>query len=183
MLDRDQLSEALRNVAQGVRLAFGIVYTATHAKLRGVCRAIISDQQTIEDIMQDSYLAVWIRAGSFDASLGSPITWLAKIVQNRAIDEIRSISRRRVGVPLDHVGEIADDTILACDVIELREQAVKLKQKVAALNDKERHAIESAFFEDLTYRRVAEREGIPHGTTKSYIRRGMSKLRIAMTDA
>lgn len=183
MLDRYQLGEALRNVAQGDRLAFDAVYTATYPKLRSVCRSIISDQQTIEEILQDSYLVVWLKAGSFDASLGSPITWLAQIVRNRAIDEMRSISRRGIGVPLDHIVEIADKAILACDVIEQRELAVKLKQKLAALTHSERHAIQSAFFEDLTYRRVAERDGIPCGTTKSWIRRGMGKLRIAMTDA
>ena len=132
--------------------------------------------------MQEAYAIVWLKASDFDPSRGSPISWLATIVKNRAIDEKRSISRRGTPAPLEVVDHIAEDTPLACELIEGREQSLTLASHLSGLNDKERKAIASAYFDDLTYQEVATRDGVPYGTMKSWIRRGLGKLKQAMTD-
>ena len=64
--------------------------TMTSAKLFGVCLRILNDRSEAEDVLQEVYITVWRKAGGFDASRSSPITWLVAIARNRAIDRPRS---------------------------------------------------------------------------------------------
>src|SRR5260370_7324884 len=93
---RSQLGAALVRVAGGDRAALRIVYEDTSAKLFGVCLRILSDRSEAEDVLQDVYVTVWRKAGSFDPAKASPITWLVAIARNRAIDRLRAtpVSRR-----------------------------------------------------------------------------------------
>jgi DNA-directed RNA polymerase specialized sigma24 family protein len=101
MLTRDELALALGRAGEGDRSAFKIVYEATSAKLLGVCLRILADRQLAEDVLQDTYLTVWRKASTFDATRASPITWLVTIARNRSIDRLRSASPMRRSVPVE----------------------------------------------------------------------------------
>src|ERR1700740_240397 len=92
---RSQLSAALARVASGDRAALRLVYQDTSAKLFGVCLRILNDRSEAEDVLQDVYLTVWRKAGSFDPSRASPITWLVAIARNRAIDRLGATTMSR----------------------------------------------------------------------------------------
>src|SRR5215475_3798295 len=92
---RRQLAAALRRVAGGDRAALRLVYDETAAKLFGVCLRILNDRGEAEDVLQEVYVAVWRKAGSFDPTRASPITWLVAIARNRAIDRLRSSATSR----------------------------------------------------------------------------------------
>src|SRR5438093_3230929 len=87
---RSQLAAALVRVAGGDRTALRIVYQDTSAKLFGVCLRILNDRSEAEDVLQEVYLTVWRKAGSFDPARASPISWLIAIARNRAIDRLRA---------------------------------------------------------------------------------------------
>jgi RNA polymerase sigma factor (sigma-70 family) len=93
--NRSQLAAALARVAAGDRAALRIVYQDTSAKLFGVCLRILNDRGEAEDVLQDVYVTVWRKAGSFDPARASPITWLVAIARNRAIDRLRSSAASR----------------------------------------------------------------------------------------
>lgn len=177
VFDRDALAEALGRTGQGDRAAFRRVYEATSAKLMGVCLRILSDRQLAEDVMQDIYLTVWNKAASFDPARASPITWLVTIARNRSIDRLRAGGVARNSVPVDAAYDLADDGPSALEQVQLADEAGRLGVCLDELDEKVSRVIRTAFFEGVTYEVLAQREETPLGTMKSWIRRGLLKLR------
>lgn len=177
MLTREELAAALSQAGQGDRGAFRTVYEATSAKLLGVCLRILSDRQLAEDVLQDTYLTVWRKASTFDATRASPITWLVTIARNRSIDRLRSAAPMRRSAPVEDAQDLADSAPLASEVIERTDEVGRLNVCLETLEDKVRAAIRTAFLEGVTYDALASRENVPLGTMKSWIRRGLLRLR------
>src|SRR5262245_64319262 len=86
-VSRQELIEALEATAAGDLDAFKRVYAATSVKLYGIIVRILGRSDVAEEVLQEVYVRVWQRAGDFDRAAGSPITWLAAIARNRALDE------------------------------------------------------------------------------------------------
>src|SRR6201990_2459042 len=79
-------------VAKGDQAAFERLYVATRAKLYGVVLRILRRQDLSEEVIQETYVKIWSNAGQFNPALSSPITWMASIARNRAIDIVRKKS-------------------------------------------------------------------------------------------
>lgn len=176
-MTRDELADAIGQVALGDRAAFRQVYEATSAKLLGVSLRILGDRQLAEDVLQETYVTVWNRAAVFDASRASPITWLATIARNRSIDRLRSSARARPSASIDAASEVVDDAPLATELLERSQDAARLHACMDELEERTRRSIRAAFFDGETYETLAVREGAPLGTMKSWIRRGLARLR------
>ncbi len=162
---------------RGEKAALETIYAATSAKLFGICLRILRNRQDAEDVLQEVYLNVWRRAGSFDPARASPITWLATLARNRAIDRLRSAKRSAGTEPVDAALEVADPSPDALAAIESGEEARRLAGCIGELEERTAGAIRAAFFGGLTYSDLAERDGVPLGTVKSWIRRGLMKLK------
>ncbi len=178
---RQRLVEALVATGGEDRAAFRTLYRLTSAKLFGVCLRICGDRQAAEDVLSDVYMTVWKRAGAFEPGRASPISWLATIARNRAIDWRRSAGRRP-SVTLDQAPDIADDAPSAEDRMVQGEAERTLHLCLDQLDDKQRGAIRSAFFGGLTYAELAERDAVPLGTMKSWVRRGLQRLKDCLRD-
>lgn len=174
---RSALTEALARVANGDETALKAVYDLTSAKLFGICLRILNDRGDAEDALQEVYVSVWRRASRFDAARASPVTWLATIARNRAIDRLRSSSRRRPAEGVDAALDLADPAPGPDAESEADDQRRRLDGCVEELEEKTRVAIRTAFFDGLTYSALAARAEVPLGTMKSWIRRGLAKLR------
>jgi len=174
--ERAALTAALARVASGDRAALQDVYARTSAKLFGVCLRIFPERADAEDALQDAFVNVWQRAGTFDAARASPITWLVTLTRNRAIDRLRA-SGRRMTAPIDAAGDVADETpdAEAC-LIDEGERA-RIAVCIETLGGGDATMIRTAFFEGATYNDLAERAGMPLGTVKSRIRRALMKLK------
>ncbi len=181
ILTRDELALALGQTGEGDRAAFRRVYEATSAKLLGVTLRILADRQLAEDVLQDTYLTVWRKAESFDPSRASPITWLVTIARNRAIDRLRSGAAMRKSTPIDEATTvIADDAPSPAQVLETGDDVRRLNDCLGQLDDRTGGAIRTAFLEGVTYDALAVRENVPLGTMKSWIRRGLMRLRMCL---
>jgi RNA polymerase sigma-70 factor (ECF subfamily) len=175
--ERRQLSEALSGVARGSEPALREVYRRTSAKLFGLCLRILGDRGEAEDALQEVYVSVWRRAGTFDPAKASPVTWLAALARNRAIDRLRSSGRQRPAEPIDAASDIADAGDDAFAQLEAGEDRRRLMGCVDELEARQSGAIRGAFFGGLSYPELAERESVPLGTMKSWVRRGLLRLR------
>jgi len=178
--NRSQLAAALARVAAGDRAALRIVYQDTSAKLFGVCLRILNDRSEAEDVLQDVYVTVWRKAGSFDPSRASPITWLVAIARNRAIDRLRASAMSRRSEPIETAEDVRDDAPAALDLVVAAEQQARLKVCLGELEERHSAVIRSAFLDGVTYEQLAQRMDVPLGTMKSWIRRGLMKLRACL---
>src|SRR5713226_8898428 len=89
MLTPAELVWLIAAVAKGDEAAFERLYAATRAKLFGVVLRILRRQDLAEEVIQETYVKIWNSAGQFNPGLSSPITWMASIARNRAIDVVR----------------------------------------------------------------------------------------------
>ncbi|MBX7502121.1 sigma-70 family RNA polymerase sigma factor [Qipengyuania sp. YG27] len=177
---RNRLIAAMRRLAQGERAALEEVYRATSAKLFGICYRILGDEKEAEDALQDVYLTLWRRADRYDPRRASPIAWLATFARNRAIDRLRTGKVRRGTVAEDEATQLADEAPLADAILIDAEREARVHTCLQSLDDAPRVAIRTAFFEGRTYTELAESMEVPLGTMKSWIRRGLAKLKTCM---
>ncbi len=176
---RAELAACLHRIAGGDRAALADLYHRTSAKLFAVSLRILGDRAEAEDVLQEVYLAVWNKAAWFDPARGaSPITWLAAITRNRALDRLRA--RRRRFVPLDDAAGIADAAPAADVILEGDETDRRLAACLAGLDARAAGAIRAAFFGGHTYETLARRAGMPLGSMKSLIRRGLLRLKACL---
>jgi RNA polymerase sigma-70 factor (ECF subfamily) len=163
-------------VAAGERAALRALYDATSAKLFGVCLRILSDREEAQDVLQDVYVTVWRRADRFDAARASVSTWLSVIARNRAIDRLRARGPLAKSDPIEDF-EIADEAPGADAALQAGDDSRRLAACLDELDPRTRAVIRTAFFEGVTYEALAQRLETPLGTVKSWIRRGLARLR------
>ena len=171
----DELAAVMASVAGGDRGAFRILYQRTSAKLYGICLRLLGSEAEAQEVLQDAFVTVWRSAAQFDPAKASAITWLSVVARNKAIDRLRQ--RRPAGEDIDAAAEVPDDSPLATAVIEQEDDARRLAHCLEQLEDRSRAMIRAAFFDGASYPELAEREGVPLGTMKSWIRRGLLRLR------
>ncbi len=174
-----RLIEALIRTGEEDRAAFRDLYSLTSAKLFGICYRICGERQAAEDVLHDVYLTIWKRAGAYEPARASPITWLATIARNRAIDWQRAQTVRRA-TPIEDAPPILDTAPLASETMLDDEAAHQLYDCLDALEARQRDAIRTAFFDGVTYAELAEREAVPLGTMKSWVRRGLARLKACL---
>ena len=177
----DGIAKLLQHVAAGDRDAFNQLYAATSAKLYGIVLRILKRRDLTDEVIQDVYLKIWQIAADYDPDKGSPITWMAAIARNRAIDRLRSGAAMRKSTPIDEAATvIADDAPSPAQALETGDDVRRLNDCLGQLDDKTGGAIRTAFIEGVTYDALALRENVPLGTMKSWIRRGLMRLRMCL---
>lgn len=170
-----ELAPLLPAIARGDRSAFAALYQRTSRKLYGIALRVLGDEFGAEEVVQDVYVTVWNKAAMFDAGRASPITWLAVMTRNRAIDR-----KRRAVLPttsLDHASDIAAEQPLADALVEQGQEAGRLHHCLGELDERARGYIRDAFLDGASYPELASRDGVPLGTMKTWIRRGLQALR------
>lgn len=174
--DSAELAQLLARVSNGDRTAFADIYAATNLKLFGIVFRILRRQVLAEEVLQEVYLRIWERASDFDAARASPITWMATIARNRALDEAR---RRDLNfVPADSdILEIPDPGKLASDQLELSEDLRRLEYCLSELEPERREAIRLAYLDGYSRKDLAAHFQIPIGTIKTWLHRGLKQLK------
>lgn len=189
-------------VAGGSHEALATLYDRHGDSVFATACRLTSDRGLAEEVVQETFLALWNRAESFDPSLGSLAAWLHTIARNRTVDRLRAAGRRPDLVPLsvmtgggvgtaDEADADALERVLAGGAIvaggvparspelayALQELRAALQAALAAMPEAERTVIVLAYGEDLTQTEIAERLGWPLGTVKTRTRRALAHLR------
>jgi RNA polymerase sigma-70 factor (ECF subfamily) len=140
------------------------------------CRSL--DRPAAEEVVQDTFLAVWRKAGEFDPARGSFRTWLLSIGHHRMLDELRARTRRpqSSGDPLLEQAALPAEEPLADEALWREYQRDAVSEALAALPEPQRAALRLAYFADLTHEEVAKALRVPLGTAKTRIRSGLRSL-------
>lgn len=170
-----ELVTLLEAIAAGDRTALSALYDRTSAKLYGICLRLLGSEPEAEDALQETYVTVWRNAARFDPHKAGAITWLAVVARNKAIDRLRR--RTLPSEAIDAAADIADDGPTAFDLVQQGQDSARLAGCLDELEEKPRAMIRAAFLDGASYPELAEREGVPLGTMKSWIRRALLRLR------
>lgn len=131
------------------------------------------DHATIEDLVQEIFIEVWKSAGRFDPERASEATFIATIARRRIIDR-----RRRIGRAVDSE-ELEDHDVGYEDAgpsrVELGDEAARARAALAELKPDQRRVILMSVVDGLTHNEIATATGMPLGTVKSHIRRGLKE--------
>jgi RNA polymerase sigma-70 factor (ECF subfamily) len=181
---RDKDAELLQRIGAMDRSAFAEFYDKYSALLFSIACRILNDASEAEDVLQETFIQIWEKAGDFNPKLGKASTWAGILVRNKAIDRVRASQRRarmanEAGVEYAVAAEVQET---ANGVVHGREKAKLIQSALVKLPSEQRRAIEMAFFSGLTQNEISEQLKEPLGTIKARIRRGMLSLRDRLED-
>jgi RNA polymerase sigma-70 factor (ECF subfamily) len=193
----------VQQVAAGSQDALATLYDRHAEAVYGAASRLTNDRQVAEEVVQETFLALWNRAELFDPNAGSLAAWLHTIARNRTVDRLRAIGRRPRLVPVSAMRQEdeADSSALeriavsgsvvggadmgpgpegAMDALEVR---LTIRDALHDMPEVERTVILLAYRDDLTQAEIAQRLGWPLGTVKTRTRRALLHLRVALGGA
>ena len=180
MADREMIAR----VGQGDQSAFSALYDRLSGPLYSLAIKMLGDASDAQDALQEVFVQIWSRAGTYDPEKSSVFTWAVLLTRSRAIDRLRARDRRfRVvvaSVPDEDKVAVATNASMvesAADTAEKSDEASRVRCVLNNLPLEQRQAIDLAFFNHLTHHEIAAQLGQPLGTVKARIRRGLLKLR------
>jgi RNA polymerase sigma-70 factor (ECF subfamily) len=178
---QQRLESLMRDVARRDQAAFRALYDATRAKLYGVILGILGERSAADDLLQEIYVKIWDRAADYDPGKASPITWMATIARNRALDEVRR-PRLAIDLPDEALERIAGDEP---DPLERRrgsEELRRLMACLAALAEDRRQMVLLAYYRGWTREALSKRFDRPVPTIKTLLHRSLAQLRGCLGD-
>lgn len=174
-------SEALLvAAAAGDEVAFSVLVARIRPQTLRVARGVVRDPSIAEEVAQEVLTEIWLKADRFDPERGTITGWVATLTRRRAVDRVRSEQAgRNRDDRVARRNQVRDVDVVA-DEVEVRLEHWQVRKALAELSDRQREAIELAYFAGHTYRDVARVLGIPEGTAKSRLRDGLVRLREAL---
>ncbi len=165
--------------------ALGSLYQRLNGPVYSLALRITRNESTAEEVLQDVFWQVWQQAPRFDASRGSAIAWVLTLTRSRALDAARRLMR-----PVNAQGQSSEDMddLLASpdagpqDLLFAAQQGSRLQVALQALEPLRRQLISLSFYLGQTQQEIADHMGLPLGTVKSHMRRGLLALREALGD-
>ncbi len=165
-------AELIHRVQCGDANAMGSIYDRHGSSLFALAIRMLGAEREAEDLLHDVFLEAWEHAREYDPSKGSLHTWLAVRLRSRALDRLGRAEARRtrsLEESAESVRNLPDGAQSAVDGLAVRRALERLEANV-------RRVLELSYFDDLTAREIAERDGVPLGTVKSRLARGLSAL-------
>jgi RNA polymerase sigma-70 factor (ECF subfamily) len=183
--DSRQLKTWLAATARKDGDAFRQLYDATSAKLFGFALRILIKRELAEEVIQESFVSIWNNAASYQAGLAAPMTWMTTIVRNKAFDTLRRLDGA-VEIDADHFDKEVMDALESADptpieALQISDESRALARCFAKLESMHRQAIALAFYHDLSHSEVAQQLALPIGTVKTWVRRGLERLRLCLS--
>ena len=140
--------EIVSLLENGDKKAISLLYENYADSLYGVIKKVISDDDTAQDVLQESFVKIWRYAKKYDSSKAKLFTWLYRIAYNTAIDKIRSFKNKKDN-----------------------------KKHLKTLDEKYQIVINALFFEGMTQQEASDELSIPLGTIKSRLKIGLRELK------
>ncbi len=152
--------------------AIGLLYDHYADALFGVAIKVTKDEVLAQDVLQESFVKIWKNARRYDASKARLFTWLFRVVQNTAIDAVRSRQRKATKEI-----QIDDSNVYHIPSTKFAIEHLDIASHANGLEDKYRVVIDALFFQGMTQQEASDELNIPLGTVKSRLKIGLRELR------
>jgi RNA polymerase sigma-70 factor (ECF subfamily) len=161
---------------RGDRAALQAIYQREAPVMIGVATRIVRRREVAEEVVHDAFVQIWRHAATFDPAIGSARAWMFSIVRNRAINALRDASREEP-VENDELTAAAEADSEAGNAFDRLAEGSALKNCLERLEPKRRYGVLLAYVEGLSHGEIAAKLGVPLGTAKAWLRRGLIQLR------
>lgn len=152
--------------------AISLLYDNYGNTLYGVAYKVVKDEDLAQDVLQESFVKIWKKSDSYDASKAKLFTWLFRITRNTAIDKLRSVNTKA-----DKEIQIDVSDVYNLGVHGIKPELMDVQENLAKIEPKYKIVLEALFFEGMTQQEASDELGIPLGTIKSRLKIGLRELR------
>lgn len=156
----------------GDKKAITLLYENYADALYGVIKKVISDEDTAQDVLQETFVKVWRYSKKYDSSKAKLFTWLYRIAYNTSIDKIRALKNKT-----ENEVQIETSSVYKVSFGELNQDVLDLKKHLGNLDKKYQIVINALFFEGMTQQEASDELDIPLGTIKSRLKIGLRELK------
>lgn len=181
--DPRELTSLLAACGRRDRAAFERLYRATAPKLFGVAARILRRDDWAEEVLQDCYVSIWHHAQDYSPGLAQPMTWMTSIVRNRCLDWLRKPALELPDEDDAVAGATASDAPGPLAQLEGAAEAATVRRCLDALDAKQRQSIALAFYDGLSHSEIARHLREPLGSVKTWVRRGLARLKTCVDAA
>ena len=181
-----RLAALLARTALSDQAAYAELYRLTASHLYAVALRILREPALAEDMLQEAFVSVWHHAASYRAEKAKPQTWLTSIVRNRCLDHLRRREPDTVTMTRDDDEtemEFQGQGPTPVELLLAGAEAHSVRDCVDALEGGQKQAIALAFYQGLSHGELAQHLHQPLGTVKSWVRRGLERLKKCLEDA
>ena len=175
MTDADHLENLLAQCSLGNRRAFETLYRTVAPRLHSVALRCMGRRDLAEEVVQESFVRIWHNASRYEAHVSAPLTWMITLTRNLAIDQLRK--HRELPLSDAQQDAMTDESPSAHEQLDSARAASALGHCLERLDGMQRQSITIAYFQGLSASELAHTLGAPLGSVKSWIRRGMERLR------
>ncbi|WP_370964662.1 RNA polymerase sigma factor [Amycolatopsis sp. cg9] len=164
-----------RRFAAGEPEALRAVFDRHGPAVQRLARASLRDPADVDDVVQATFVSAWSGRHTYDPDKAGLPAWLLGITRRRVVDLLRARGRRQRDADAIAAAAPAEEGVAESPERVLDRLVVV--DGLSRLPDPQREVLQLAFYADLTHTQIAERTGLPLGTVKSHLRRGMQNLR------
>jgi RNA polymerase sigma-70 factor, ECF subfamily len=182
MSEPDRLHALAARCALRDQAAFAELYRHAAPKLYAVAVRILRRQDWAEEVLQESFVNIWNHFGEYSAQKSAPMTWMTAVVRNRCLDWLRRPNLEQGREDYDELAAgMPDDPAWQPErLLEEARDARALRGCLEALSSSQRQSITLAYLHGLSHGELAAHLRQPLGTVKTWVRRGLEKLRECM---
>jgi RNA polymerase sigma-70 factor (ECF subfamily) len=163
----------LARMGQADRVALGLLYDRYAPLLLAAAVRMLGSPREAQDLLHDVFLEAWEHARQYDAARGTVRAWLFVRLRSRALDRLGRAERAsEKSIADDAVAKELENHGVSASTVD----SIAMKQAFEKLSPDVRQALELTYFEGLTAPEIAERAGVPVGTVRSRMARGIATL-------
>jgi RNA polymerase sigma-70 factor (ECF subfamily) len=161
--------------------AFEVVYDRHCDAAFSLAYRMCGRRPAAEDVLQETFLALWRTGARYDGTRGSVRNWILRIVHNRAVDALRrgGVRDRHLFHEEGAVERVAGSEDIEEQILD-RERAHEVRGALGALPKEQSRVLELAYFGGFTHTEIASMLQMPVGTVKGRMRLGLAKLRLTL---
>lgn len=152
--------------------AISLLYEHYGDTLYGVALKVVRDEELAQDVLQESFVKIWKKSDSYDASKAKLFTWLFRITRNTSIDKLRSLNTKS-----DKEIQMDVSDVYNVGIESIKPEFLDVKENLEKIEFKYQVVLDALFFQGMTQQEASDELDIPLGTIKSRLKIGLRELK------